>query len=286
MKCSQHDNYVVAAANSAGLENLVRASFADIQNAFRLPVEYGVKDNALAGIRNAISSVDPFLLFLKSPRGTGRFIEKTNRAYVLNHDEWLSNQMIWTKGPQYIGQYLYGPAAILLHSFDGGPFTWCQNTLIHETLHSVSLYSRIWNTYQDILLKHLQLIEGMTECLTGYVLLKQHKDCYTTWKASIQDTCQIAYRPNTKLFCSLAQSIGIGPIANFYLSLAGEFSAPWNQFIDAIHGVGLKKFRFSLNEKTTFKEFEFVQECVRSIPSFKKTYESKTKVLDFSLIKP
>jgi hypothetical protein len=285
LKCPQHDNYVVAGATSTGLANLVSAAFNDIQTTFQLQIEFGIKDNALTEIRNAISSFDPSLLLLRSPRGIPRFIEKTNRAYVLNHDEWLSNQ-IWTKGPLYVGQYLYGPGAILLHSFESGPFSWCKNTLIHETLHSVSLYSRIWNIYPDILSKHLQLIEGVTECLTGYVLLKQHQNCYVTWKASLQDTCQIAYKPNTKLFCSLAQSIGISPIANFYLSLAGDFATPWSQFIVAIRAAGFKKFRFSLDEKTTFKEFEFTQECMRSIPSFKKTYESKTKVLDFSLIKP
>ena len=285
MKCPQHDNYIIAAATPTGLDALVKNTFSDIQTTFQLQVEYGVKENALAGVRNAISSADPSLLLLKNPRGTPRFIEKTNRAYVLNHDEWLANP-IWTKGPQYIGQYLYGPGAILLHSFETGPFTWCKNTLIHETLHSVSLYSRIWNIYPDITSRHLQLIEGMTECLTGYVLLKKHPSCYIPWKASAQENCQIAYRPNTKLFCSLAQSIGISPIANFYLSLAGEFAAPWNQFVRSIQAQGFKKFHFPLDDKRTYKEFEFVQECTRSLPTFKKTYESKTKVLDFSLIEP
>lgn len=284
MNCSQRDTYVANISTTGSLEALAREAFEDIRVSFQCRVEYGVPDASLGDVRYRLSNPDPSFLLLKNPlTHAGRFIEGTKRVYVLNNDEWIANAK-FTKGPTYVGQYLYAPSAILLHSFDSSPISWCRNVLIHETLHSVSIYSRIWNNSPDIIAKHRMLIEGITECLTGYVLLKRHADCYAAWKPSVQGKCAIAYRDSTKLFCSLAQKVGITPIASFYLSLETNFRDPWDHLVQGIHDAGFPTFTFAMNEATAFREAQFREECVQKIPGFKKIYDSLSRALDFSQI--
>jgi hypothetical protein len=285
LNCPQRNNYISCASRTGGLEALAREAFEDIRTSFQCRVEYGVPDTLLGDVRYRLSNTaDPSLLLLRNPRtGIGRFIDGTKRVYVLNHDEWIANQRL-TKGPTFIGQYIYEPCVVLLHSFDSSPISWCRNVLVHETLHSVSIYSRIWDNPQGIIARHRTLIEGITECLTGYVLLKKRPDCYASWKSSVQGKCVIAYRDSTKLFCSLAQKIGISPIASFYLSLANNFRGPWGQLVQGIHEAGFATFTFAMDETTAYRESQFREVCVKEIPGFKKIYDSLAKALDFSQI--
>jgi len=283
--CPQSDRYVGQAQIAGGLECLEREALGAIQASFRCAVEYGVPLSELSDIRYRISNQEATFLFLRNPRTSGgRFIEGSKRIYILSHAEWIANQKLTDK-PTIIGRYFYAPAVILLHSNGSSSISWCRNVLIHETLHSVSLYSRIWSNPPDILSKHLALIEGITECLTGYVLLKRYPDCYDVWKSNIRGKCRVAYREITKLFCSLAQVIGIDPIANLYLSLEKGFNVPWTQFVDSVHSVGFRRFEHILDERTAFREPLFKEECVRSISGFEKIYDSDAKSLDFSQIR-
>lgn len=284
MDCPQSGQYLSRAGNLAGLEALGKEALDDIRASFQCNVEYGVATDELSNVRYRLSNKLPVLLLVKNPRtGGGRFIEGNKRFYVLNDDEWIGNQRI-TMGPYCNGTYHYNSATILLHSSSNSSFSWCRNVLLHETIHSVSLYSRIFANPQDIVQKHVTLNEGITECLNGYMILKRHPDCYDVWKSSIQGKCAVAYKQTTRLFCSLAQVIGIKPIADFYLSDASEFKVPWNQFLAAIRLAGFAKFKFSLDERTAFREAFFREECVKSIVGFKKIYDSDAKALDFSQI--
>jgi len=283
--CSQHKKYTDRAVIDSGLGGLEEEVANDIKASFPCAVEYGVKTEDLKEIRYGISNRQgPLYLFLRNPRTTGgRFIEGTKRAYILTHDEWIANARL-TCNVMFIGTYLHDSAVILLHSNAGTFGSWCRNVLIHETLHSVSLYSRIWNTFPGIIARHRALIEGINECLTGYVLFKRRPACYGVWKLNNQGNCRIAYRETTRLFCSLAQIIGITPIANFYLSTDTGFSAPWNRFVESIRSVGFSQFRYALSESTAFREPLFRDECVKSIADFSKIYNSQAKSLDFSRI--
>lgn len=285
MNCSETFQYTARAAAPEGLGALAEEALGDIQNSFQCAVEYGIPTSQLANIRYEISNRDPMVLFLRNPLTSGgRFIEYAKRVYVLNHAEWMANPR-FTRDPKYVGQYVYEPAVILLHSIGGTPVLWCRNVLTHETLHSTSLYSRIFSIFLGIVPKHNALIEGITECLNVYVLLKKHTNCYNMVKSSIQGNCQIAYKESTKLFCSLAQLIGIDPIANFYFSFGQEFRAPWDQFINSIHSAGFSRFNYVLDEQTAFREHLFREECVKSITGFRKIYDSDTKALNFSQIR-
>ncbi len=286
MGCPQHPLYISGAITSQGLESLTLSTLSDIQSCFSCNVQFGVPTASLTEIRFNLagSNPDPSFLAIRNPRGGSRFIEKTNRAYVLNHEEWMINQR-WTGGQTIIGRYLYAPATILLHLFESSNIVlWCRNTLIHEVLHSTSIYSTVWNDPPDIVAKHEPLNEGITEFLAGYVLFKKYPECYAIWKASTQGRCAIAYRERTKLFCSLAQVVGVGPIANFYFSTNTEFNGAWNKFVQEIRSLGFSKFNFALSKNQAFREAQFREECVKSISGFKKIYDSKIKVLDFSQV--
>ena len=130
---------------------------------------------------------------------------------------------------------------------------------------------------------HLLLNEGLTECLNGYVILKKHNDCYDTWKSSANGYCATYYPQSTRIFCSLAQIIGIKPIANFYLAIDKDFKEPWNRFIEDIHSAGFPKFKFELEPQKAYRESLFRDECIRSIKGFKKIYGSAIG-LDFAKI--
>ncbi len=105
--------------------------------------------------------------------------------------------------------------------------------------------------------------------------------CLFSWKIGGQGNCQIAYREITKLFCSLAQFIGINPIASLYLSTETSFNIPWNRFIASIRS-SYNQFSYALSESTAFREPLFREECVKSVASFKRIYDSQIKSLDFS----
>ena len=284
MNCPSSSQYVDIAETADGLETIGNEALADIQASFGCGVDYGVSTGDIGEVRYRFSSQDPSRLFMRNPRTMGgRFIEGDKRIYVLNHDEWMANRHLGIV-PSYIGAHHYPSATTLLHTIRDFPISWCRNVLIHETLHSVSLYSRIWDNPLGILSRHLMLNEGITECLTGYVLLKKHADCYNVWRSSIQGSCAVAYRPATKLFCSLAQVIGIKPLANFYLSLEGSFSQPWANFLDAIHSTGFRNFTFALDDQKAFREYCFRDECVKNIAGFREIYESDIRALDFSSV--
>lgn len=284
MLCSQHKEYTDRAIADSGPEDLGEEALNDIKSAFPCAVEYGVGTEDLTEIRYRLSNQDALSLFLKNPRTTGgRFIEGTKRVYVLNHEEWLANLRL-TANREFIGAYVYPPAVILLHSNGGTCGSWCRNVLTHETLHSVSLYSRICNIFPSIIARHRPLIEGITECLTGYVLFKKRPECYDILKLNSQENCRIAYREWTRLFCSLAQTIGINPLASFYLSCATNLSTPWNQFLQSVRSISSSRFNYALSESTAFRERLFVEQCVKSIADFKKIYDSQAKSLDFTRI--
>lgn len=285
LDCPRNSQYTSRAGTAEGLDSVEKEALDDIQATFQCGVEYGIPTSELNDARYRFTVQDAARLLIKNPRtGVGRYIDGTKRIYILNDDEWLANRVL-TIGPTYLGAYTFNAATVLVHSSTYLPVSWCKNILVHETLHSVSLYSRIWNNPEGIIPKHLMLNEGMTECLTGYVLFKRHLDCYNVWKSCVQGKCGIAYRQTTHLFCSLAQLIGIKPIADFYLSVAREFNNPWNQFIVAIHSAGFTKFNFPMDERKAFRETLFRDECVKNIAGFKKIYDSAARSLDFSQVR-
>jgi hypothetical protein len=282
--CSISDAYLLKAKSDTGLAELEKEAIDDVQTSFNFHATYGIPTSELFNVRYNISNQDELALFLKNPRtGGGRFLDAPKRVFIVQHHEWLANQRL-TVSPNNRGRYLYVPAIILLHENGDNKNSWCKKTLVHESLHSISLYSRIWNKFPDILSRHQTLIEGITECLTGYVLFKRHPSCYNGWKTNQLDRCSISYKEMVRLWCSFCQVVGIGDLAKFYLSSKDNFSDPWSEFVQSINSLGFKKFNYPLNELTAFREPQFREVCIKTLPGFKEIYDTQTKCFDFSKI--
>jgi hypothetical protein len=280
VNCKQRHLYTSSADSSQGLEAIGNEALDGIRELFGPQVEQGIEKSELSNFRYQLSQVAQERLVIRNTSGV-KFIEKDRRYYVLTNDEWLLNKHLVL--PNWIGGYCYDSGAILLRENKDSE-SYCRNTVIHETLHSVSLYSRIWNKPLGIIERHRFLSEGLTECLAGYVLAKKYPECFDTYRLSLSDKCKISYRPTTKLFCSLAQVVGIQPLADFFLSKEPSFVQPWNQLIKSINALGFKNFNFPLDASKVFREDDFRDQCMK-LGEFRKIYTSAFRSIDFMAIK-
>ena len=283
MHCSLSDTYLCKANTENGLTELEMEAFADIQASFGQQIQYGILTSDLPNVRYTISNIDVSSLLLRS-RQTPQYIEAPKRVYVLKNEDWTLNGRL-TGSTARRGMYWFEAAVILLHENDDNSNSWCRKTLVHETLHSVSLYSRIFTAFPEIITKHRLLLEGINEFFTGYVLFKRHPDCFMSWKNSQVSRCSVSYGNSVKLFSSLCQIVGVNPLADFYLSQQANFSNPWNGFISATKTAGFRSFNYVLDERTAFRESDFREACIRSLTGFKDIYESDTSCFDFSKVK-
>ena len=83
-------------------------------------------------------------------------------------------------------------------------YQWCRKTLIHELMHAASSFSNI-SQLSELNNKKYEIIEGLTELLTGYVLFTKYKDCYENWLESRYPICSMSYRRYVKLFGTITQ---------------------------------------------------------------------------------
>ena len=155
-----------------------------------------------------------------------------------------------------------------LYIEDGGKLLltrdhWCTETLVHETLHSLSSFST-----DTSLRKRLKLLyEGLTEFLTGYVLWKEYPACHSDcWPEASNSHCSMTYVGITKLWWTVFQFIPIEFGTELYfwtpsMSLTDKIKA----FQDRIKRNGYPNFRevlltqSSLDSTTIFRD-----ECMRS----------------------
>lgn len=279
------DKYIQKASSSTGLAQHESEILQDIQATFNISPIYGIPNQNLFLIRYNIESENPQALFLRNPRTSGgRFLSPHQRIFVVNNIEWKANPHI-TGHPDWRACSQNRLAAILLHENGDNKNSWCRKTLIHEILHSVSLYTKIWDRFPSTMRLHRFFNEGITECLTGYILFKRHKACYEGWHSNQLSRCSISYKQHVRLWCSFCQCVGVKDLAQFYLSTLQDPVQAWNQLAQAIHADGFTDFKYQLNPVAPFNEGELRQICINSFPDFKEIYESLTKSLDFARIK-
>lgn len=284
MHCNLSDNYVNNASNTSGFARIQEEALEDIRVTFNFPATFGVTTEQLSSVRYNPDPEHQADFFVRVVRTQGGFfLDPPQRVWVLSHLNWCANPQL-TGSQANRGRYLYLPAAILLHENGDSINSWCRKTLIHEMLHGVSLYSRIWDRFPNVIRLHRTLIEGITECLVGYILLNRHPDCYQGWKTNQLDRCSISYRESVKLWCSFCQCVGIKDVAKFYLLSRENPNDVWNALIQSVHTKGYTSFNYQLEFTRSFNETQFRQICIDSFSDFREIYESLTKSLDFSRI--
>ncbi len=286
MHCAMSDEYIGKASNNSGLSQLEKEVLHDIQATFNISPTYGIPPESIFAVRYnyETKTQNSQALFLRDPlTQSGRFLEAPQRIFVVSDPEWRASRHLNTN-IGWRGCYGYNIAAILLHENGDNKNSWCRTTLTHEILHAVSSYSRIWDMFPNLMRLHRFFIEGITECLTGYLLLNNHKECYEKWKSNKLFRCTISYEQHVRTWCAFCQCVGIEDLAKFYLSTHEDPVKNWQQLVRSVHAKGLKKFNYQINPSRAFREPQFRQICINSFPDFMANYLSLSKSLDFSCI--
>lgn len=95
-----------------------------------------------------------------------------------------------------------------------GGCNWCLCNVIHEILHSRSPFSRHPCPPQNAGF----VVEGITELLTGWTLMREFPSCYVDWHDVGQSCFLKPYMPYVKLWLYLCTNkIGISKIVDLYL---------------------------------------------------------------------
>lgn len=147
----------------------------------------------------------------------------------------------------YKGRVVYGkydPLREMIVLFHGN---FCRKTFIHEIFHSVSYFSRNPKLY-EIDTSAKDLIEGLTEFLTGYMMFKKYKKCYDEWIMSNYPLCSISYENPVRLFGAIAQ-IFI-PISDFLKIYLYNPNINWfDEYKKFLSCYGLEDFLFQKSRK-------------------------------------
>lgn len=289
MRCANSEEFT-GDGSKAHLDKLQDLALLDIHEVLGVEPHFGIPDHDLTEVRYRLGdrnvsqtyftnilapNIPPFMIFFQGDR----------RIWELSHLTWLHpNNLDKIRNPNTRGVYLYNSGTILLHKT-----RWCRQALIHELLHSTSVFSRSffkinsqqkewrWDTQRP-------LREGITETLTGYVINRKYPDCYGNWRYNVFDECSVSELMNVKTWCSLAQCVGINDLAEFYLSEADNIAEPWYTFVDSVQNNGFDDFTPKLDEDTTFNVTSFHQMCVDAIPNYRDTYESPDQSLNINNI--
>ncbi len=201
-------------------------------------------------------------------------IPASSRIYEVPKSIWPN---VFPRYRRARGLYKSSFGKILLHQDN-----WCRKTLLHEALHSVSVF----NIRSD-LRRYLFLNEGMTEFFTGYILFHKYPECHQAWKQRIYPECKIAaYKPQVRLWCAFCNFISIKEVVKIYFRHPSiSWQQCYNQFLDAVHNAGYSNFRdiFTLDPIPTLEEI-FKEECNNNFDTFSEIYESRS--LDYSRVLP
>jgi len=89
---------------------------------------------------------------------------------------------------------------------------WCRETLIHETLHSVSFSA----VRADLKRRYVNLFEGLTEFFAGYIMSSKYPDCYEAWKEQKYQECSVTYISFVKLWAAFCRFIRMQELLRIY----------------------------------------------------------------------
>jgi hypothetical protein len=89
---------------------------------------------------------------------------------------------------------------------------WCIETLLHEVLHSVSVFG----ARLDLIPSFRLMIEGLTECFTQFLLLKHYSRVHEKCVRTEGTYCSLTYRYETVIWCALAEIIGYQALNQIY----------------------------------------------------------------------
>jgi hypothetical protein len=160
---------------------------------------------------------------------------------------------------------------------------WCVGTLIHEALHSVSVFGR----REDLRRNCEPFIEGMTELLTGMVLKANHPDSFLNCYNARQTACNYRNHFVSSIWCSLCHVV---PLHELYPIYFWDSREDWErlfaEFTRRIKQLGYPRFRnVNVINSSLPLMSRLHQECWENFGQrYREAFESLTTRLDFSKI--
>jgi len=175
------------------------------------------------------------------------------------------------------GMYVYPPIAKLMLV----KRRWCLKTLIHETLHSISVFAE----RPDLRARYDEIKEGLTEFYAGYLMFNHYRDCYQAWRNETYDICSVTYAPSVQFWGALCRFVSIRELANIYFWLGhSDWEKSFEEFVDRIRKSGYPRFKnvLLIKKKIALRVY-LIQECVRSFGhEFEEIVGSRDRSLNFS----
>ena len=202
-------------------------------------------------------------------------IPASTRIYEVPKALWSDNFPNWSHAR---GLHRSSLGKIFLHEDK-----WCRETLIHEALHSLSVF----NIRTD-LRRYRFLNEGITEFLTGYILFRKYPKCYQAWKQERYSECKVTYKRQVRLWCAFCNFVSLKEVVRIYFwDRSTSWQGCYNFFLDAIHNAGFPHFADFLNlEPTPTLEEVFIDECTKNFgQGFTNVFESRLLSLDYKRLK-
>lgn len=149
---------------------------------------------------------------------------------------------------------------------------WCRETLIHETLHSLSFTS----VRQDLKRSLLNFFEGLTEFFAGYVMFRVYPECYLAWKEERYSHCSVTYVPFVRLWAAFCRFIPISELTKVYFwDGTRNWESRYSGLLDAIHSAGYPRFDDFVRRRIPTVEAKLLDECLKNFGRnrFRTIYE-------------
>lgn len=159
---------------------------------------------------------------------------------------------------------------------------WCRETLIHETLHSLSFSS----VRMDLRRTFLSFFEGLTEFFAGYTMFCRHIDCYRAWKGNHYPYCSVTYVNSVRLWATLCRFIPMVELVKAYFwDGTPNWETRCRSLLDAIHQAGYPHFDDFVRRPLPTVEGKILEECLKNFgrEKFRAIYEGPLQnTLDFT----
>lgn len=162
---------------------------------------------------------------------------------------------------------------------------WCVSTVVHETLHAVSSIQALEEAIQL-----MPLFEGLTECLTGYILYKKYQyafsNCWNTDNLEVWCRIPILYEPNCKRWGAFFHLVPLKTILPLYFEAQPDWTTMCSKFVESVRQSGYNMFRDVLSDVLTsvapVTDYNFWAECRRSFGKKFGIISGTPLALDFS----
>lgn len=144
--------------------------------------------------------------------------------------------------------------------------SWCKKTLIHETLHSLSIFNLEQNL--DEFDRTKIFAEGLTEFVTGLFLHRKHMECYESWKlGKFPQWCNLSYPRETRTFYALCGFVHVQRLLDFYFGIQeNNLIRAWSMFLAAVRRETKLNFKDVYSKGIRIELLtEFKNECEKQL---------------------